>query len=143
LVWAGNPDNNRDRYRSRPLTDFAPLAALNGVALYGLQVGAALDLPSEPMQLTDLVADVRDLYDTAAIVAGLDLLITVDTAVAHLAGAMGRPVWVILDQASDWRWLVDREDTPWYPTMRLFRRRDDWPSVFARIAVELKDFAAA
>ncbi|MCG8545758.1 MAG: tetratricopeptide repeat protein [Alphaproteobacteria bacterium] len=143
LVWAGNPNNKRDPYRSRPLADFAPLAAVDGVRLYGLQVDMAPELPPEFAAMTDLAADVRDLYDTAAILAGLDLLITVDTAAAHLAGAMGRPVWMILDKAADWRWLVDRDDTPWYPTMRLFRRSRDWPSLFARVAEELRAFAAA
>src|SRR5262249_56811402 len=86
-----------------------------------------------------------DFAETAAVVANLDLVVTVDTAVAHLAGAMGRPVWVALKQVPDWRWLLGREDSPWYPTARLFRqpRAGDWDEVFRRIAGELAVLAGA
>src|SRR5258707_11619451 len=83
--------------------------------------------------------------DTAAVNANLDLVITTDTAVAHLVGALGRPVWIALKQVPDWRWLLDREDSPWYPTARLFRQRraGDWDELIARIAAELDKFAAS
>jgi tetratricopeptide (TPR) repeat protein len=141
LAWAGNPDYLRDRSRSRRLCEFAPLAALRDVAFYGLQVGPASgETPPPGMALTDLVADVKDFYDTTARLAAIDLLITVDSACAHLAGAMGRPVWVLLDAVADWRWRSAGDDTPWYPTMRLFRCAGEWPDLFARVAEALKRF---
>jgi ADP-heptose:LPS heptosyltransferase len=87
----------------------------------------------------DLDPELKDFTDTAAVVANLDLIITVDTSVAHLAGAMARPVWVLLPAVPDWRWLLDREDSPWYPTMRLFRQKTpvDWKPVFERMEAEL------
>lgn len=141
LVWAGNPDNLRDGARSRRLSDFAPLATVRGVAYYSLQVGAgAGDAPPEGMSITNLMPQVKDFYDTAADLAALDLLITIDSSSGHLAGAMGVPVWLLLDKAADWRWLMHRDDTPWYPTMRLFRRESDWPSLFERVAAALRRF---
>jgi ADP-heptose:LPS heptosyltransferase len=91
-------------------------------------------------QLRALGGDLRDFADTAAVVAQLDLVIAVDTAVAHLAGALGKPVWILLPFVPDWRWGLDRERTPWYGTARLFRqtRRGDWEGVLARVAAELK-----
>jgi ADP-heptose:LPS heptosyltransferase len=95
-------------------------------------------LPPE-LVLTDLTASIGDFADTAALIASLDLTITVDTSVAHLAGAMGRPVWTLLTFAADWRWLANRSDSPWYPTMRLFRQQapGDWPSLIGRLVTEL------
>ena len=92
------------------------------------------------MTLTDLTGDIHDFADTAALIAELDLVISVDTAVAHLAGAMGKPVWLLLPLVPDFRWLLNRSDTPWYPTMRLFRqtRDGDWQEPIARIAQELR-----
>ena len=92
--------------------------------------------------LSDLSARIEDFADTAEIVEQLDLVISVDTAVAHLAGALGRPVWLLLPFAPDFRWMLDRDDSPWYPTMRLFRQshRGDWPNVFSRVAQDLKKF---
>jgi ADP-heptose:LPS heptosyltransferase len=89
--------------------------------------------------LTDLSADLTDFGETAALIANLDLVITVDTAIAHLAGAMGRPVWILLPKASDWRWLLDRSDSPWYPTARLFRQSTpgEWNPVIAEVASAL------
>jgi len=86
----------------------------------------------------------QNFADTAAIIANLDLVITVDTAVAHVAGAIGRPAWLLIPYRPDWRWLLDREDSPWYPTMRIFRQttRGDWPPVIARAASELSIFTA-
>lgn len=141
LVWAGNPDNLRDGARSRRLSDFAPLAALRDVAYYGLQAGAgAGEAPPAGMAFTDLMPQVKDFYDTAADIAALDLLITIDSSSGHLAGAIGSPVWLLLDKVADWRWLLGRDDTPWYPTMRLFRRDADWPSLFERVAGALRHY---
>ena len=141
LVWAGNPNHSRDRDRSRPLADFAPLASVPGVTFYSLQVGpAASETPPAGMIVTPLLSADPDFLDTAAAIAALDLTITVDTAPAHLAGALGRPVWLLIDAVPDWRWLHGRDDSPWYPTMRLFRREREWADTFARIAAALRDF---
>ena len=142
IVWAGNPHFGNDSNRSCRLSDFAPLFDLPGVSLFSLQKEAGAlrraDLPTTA-SLTDLSEHLTDFTDTAAIVANLDLVISVDTAVAHLAGAIGAPVWTLLPFSPDWRWLLDRKDTPWYPTMRLFRqpRTADWQSLFTEIAAEL------
>ena len=90
--------------------------------------------------LTDLSADLTDFGETAAVIANLDLVITVDTAIGHLTGAMGRPVWILLPRTSDWRWLLDRADSPWYPTMKLYRQQHagDWAPVFAQMAADLE-----
>ena len=134
LVWAGNPRQPSDRKRSTTLAVLAPLAGIEGASYFGLQVGPGrrdLDDGTPPFPLVDLGSAVDDFADTAAIVEQLDLVITTCTSVAHLAGALGRPVWTMLCRDADWRWLVDRTDSPWYPTMRLFRQRraGDWPGV--------------
>ena len=140
VVWQGSPQHRRDRWRSIPLEHFSRLAALSGVQLYSIQVGAGreqIKAFSAADRLVDLADQIHDFHDTAAILRNLDLLISCDSAPAHLAGAMGRPVWVALPYSPDWRWLLGREDTPWYPTMRLFRQRQpaDWAEVFQRIAM--------
>jgi hypothetical protein len=125
LVWAGNPSHKNDRNRSCPLATLAPLAQLPHLALFSLQTGSAaaqLDQPPPRMVLHDVGRTLGDFADTAAVLAHLDLVITVDTAVAHLAGAMGKPVWTLLPFAPDWRWGQHSAHTPWYPTMRLFRQ---------------------
>jgi tetratricopeptide (TPR) repeat protein len=140
IVWAGSPTHPEDRYRSCCLVHFAPLANLPNLALFSLQKGeAASQLVSAALPITALSNDLNDFSDTAAVIACLDLVIAVDTAVVHLAGALGKPVWVLLPFAAEWRWLTDREDSPWYPTMRLFRqpRPGDWDSVFAQVVKEL------
>ena len=142
IVWAGNPANTNDRNRTLKLLTLAPLAGVSNVRFFSLQKGmAGSEAKTLPigMQLTDFADELKDFADTAALIANLDLVITVDTAVAHLAGAMGRPVWTLLPFAPDWRWLLDREDSPWYPTMRLFRQPalGDWDSVIRRLAGEL------
>ena len=140
IVWAGNPNHQDDRNRSCSLTYFAKLTKLPHVTLFSLQTGAAANQPvPQEMNLVSLTPFLKDFSDTAAIIANLDLIITVDTAVAHLAGAIGQPVWVLLHFNSDWRWLVEREDTPCYPTMRLFRQLTpgDWNSVFSQVLAEL------
>lgn len=143
LVWQGNPRQTRDRLRSCPLQELFPLFEKEGIALVSLQrepQGVAqirnLDLPGPVVELGSRFAD---FDDTAAALMGLDLLITVDTAVGHLAGALGCPVWTMLASSADWRWFTNREDSPWYPGMRLFRQPawGDWKSVVARISQEL------
>jgi tetratricopeptide (TPR) repeat protein len=146
LVWAGRGDHQYDRNRSMTLGDFAPLARIGGVEFYSLQKGApegqALDPPAG-MVLKDHSAMFSDLAETAALIAHMDLVIAVDTAVAHLAGAMGRPVWVMLAFAPDWRWMLDRPDSPWYPSMRLFRQESigDWGDVLQEVGQHLSLFA--
>ncbi len=144
ITWAGRPDYPEYRSRSCRLQDFLPLLQIPGIAFYSLQKGFQVEelaqLPVE-VALEDLSPQLQDFGDTAAVMAHLDLVITTDTAVAHLAGALGRPVWVLLAQVPDWRWLVDREDSPWYPGwMRLFRQQQsqDWASVFDRVSQELQ-----
>ncbi len=147
LAWAGNKSHKNDRNRSMALSAFEPLARLPGIHFHCLQKGEAAGQPGRPpagMELADWTGALDDFADTAAYIANLDLVISVDTAVAHLAGAMGKPVWVLLPFAPDWRWLLEREDSPWYPTMRLFRRTSlgDWDSVMRKVADALADFTA-
>ena len=147
LVWAGNPVHANDANRSIPLTAMAPALAAGGVRWVGLQYGGrAVDIYQLPVHLRfeNLGGDFADFTDTAACIANLDLVVTVDTAIAHLAGAMGKPVWVLLPFVPDWRWLRERGDSPWYPTMRLFRqtRPGDWQGVVARVARALAEAAA-
>ncbi|MGD0462048.1 MAG: tetratricopeptide repeat protein [Tepidisphaeraceae bacterium] len=139
LVWAGRPTHKRDRERSISLSQLAPLATAGGVTFYSLQMGEAASQANHPppgMELLDLTADLRDFADTAGLISHLDLVVSVDTAVVHLAGAMGKPVWVLLSFVPDWRWLLDRDDSPWYPTMRLFRQKSpgEWNDVVRRVA---------
>nr|WP_290226605.1 tetratricopeptide repeat protein [Trichocoleus desertorum] len=145
FVWSGNPENRNNHNRSCTAGDFRFLLDIPGVTLYSLQKAAQ---PEELAQvgevgdrLQDLNPQLQDFGDTAAAIAQLDLVITVDTAVAHLAGALGKPVWVLLSFAPDWRWMLEREDTPWYPTMRLFRQSQvgNWAEVFARVGAELRE----
>ncbi|PZV17506.1 MAG: hypothetical protein DCF22_03530 [Leptolyngbya sp.] len=140
LVWAGNPNHRNNRFRSCRLEQFQPLFDLENVAFYSLQKGdAAAELTAE-LPVHDVGLELQDFADTACAIAQLDLIITVDTAVAHLAGALGKPVWVLLAFAPDWRWMCDRTDSPWYPTLRLFRQPQpgDWHSVMQHIRRELE-----
>lgn len=146
LVWAGNPCHQNDRNRSIPLECLAPLLRVQGVSWVSLQLSAnTAALPGQSPQKTvlDLGPELTDLAETAAAIMRIDLVVTVDTAVAHLAGALGRPVWVLLPALPDWRWLLGREDSPWYPTMRLFRqvRVGDWDGVVTRVAAALEVLA--
>ncbi|MBM3546932.1 MAG: hypothetical protein FJX54_08260 [Alphaproteobacteria bacterium] len=137
LVWQGNPRQNDEPYRSIPLAALAPLLEIPDASFYGLQRDHGRDqmktLPSG--RLVDLGPRLDDLATTAAILMHLDLVITTCTAMAHLAGALGRPVWVLLKRGADWRWMLDRSDSPWYPTARLFRqpRLGDWESVAKQV----------
>jgi ADP-heptose:LPS heptosyltransferase len=117
-----------------------PLGGVPDVAFYSLQVGPArADLLQDPRGVDDLVAHIADYFDTACALSALDLVISVDTSVAHLAGALGKPVWTLLPLSPDWRWLLGRADTPWYPGMRLFRQTEvhGWPAVIAKVAEAL------
>jgi len=135
LTWAGNALHELDRHRSLALDQLAPLWRAAEVEFVSLQVQAR----EVPAGVRDWTQHLADFADTAALVAELDLVITVDTATAHLAGALGRPVWTLLPFAPDWRWGLEREDTPWYPTMRLFRQRTpgDWEEAIRRVAEAL------
>ena len=145
LVWAGNPDHAGDRQRSLTRTDVNGLLAIRGINWHILQKNIIAD---DEVALSEFPAvhtpgpGFADLADTAACIAVLDLVVTVDTAVAHLAGALGKPCWIMLPHAADFRWLRDRDDSPWYPSMRLFRqsRRGDWPGVIAAVATALTGF---
>ncbi len=146
IAWQGNPTHGHDRERSIPLKLFDSLAEVDKVRLISLQVGPGTDqLKTVTFPIADLGSrfDPNSLTDLAAVLMNMDLVVTVDTSVAHLAGAMGVPVWVLLPVVPDWRWLLERTDSPWYPTMRLFRqrRRNDWDEVFTRIAAELRLFS--
>jgi hypothetical protein len=124
IAWAGSAANRINRRRSCPLVALAPLAEAAGARLFSLQVGndaGALGLVPFGAAVVDLAPRIGDFRDSGAAVMALDLVITIDSAVAHLAGALGRPVWVMLSAGGDWRYLEGRADSPWYPTMRLFR----------------------
>jgi tetratricopeptide (TPR) repeat protein len=153
LVWAGSSfsfkpaGNNMDRRRSITLAHFAPLAAVPGVSFVSLQKGdAAAQTRSSPpgMVIHDWTDELDDFADTAALIEALDLVISVDTSVVHLAGALAKPVWILNRFDTCWRWMLDREDSPWYPTARLFRqpRLGDWDDVFERVAQELARIAS-
>ncbi|UBF23639.1 tetratricopeptide repeat protein [Kovacikia minuta CCNUW1] len=143
IVWAGGNLYKRNQSRSCQLKHFQRLLGVPQVAFYSLQKGIPqldlLELGWES-QVQDLSSQLSDMAETAAAIAQLDLVITVDTAVAHLAGALGKPVWILLSAVPDWRWMMDREDTPWYPTMRLFRQSqpEDWDGVMERVEQALE-----
>lgn len=143
LVWAGNPRFPGDRLRSPRLAALRPLLDTPGLRFFGLQMGegrADLDRVAVPAGFTDLGPRIADFADTAAIIANLDLVISSCTAPAHLAGALGVPLWLALPRSPDWRWLLEREDSPWYPTARLFRqgRVGDWSDVAERMRAALE-----
>jgi hypothetical protein len=137
IGWQGNPHYPRDRQRSIPVAAFAPLAR-EGVELISLQKGATSDQWAGMKCFT--LDEAGAFMDTAAIMANLDLVISADTSIVHVAGALGVPVWIPLARVPDWRWLLERSDSPWYPTVRLFRqsRVGHWDDVFQRMADELK-----
>lgn len=142
VAWAGRSTHPNDRRRSMRLADLAPLGRLEGVSFVSLMQKVsqrdAGDLATLP-GLIDVGEALTNFGETAAAICNLDLVVTIDTAVGHLAGAIGRPVWLMLANPADWRWMLDRSDTPWYPAMRLFRqpRPGDWASVVAAIMQEL------
>lgn len=146
VVWAGDPGHANDRNRSVPLKMMTGLFGVPGVRWFSLQVGAAAGerrAAGLPDAIEDLSTELTDYAETAAAISRMDLVITVDTAVAHLAGTLGMPVWVMIPFAPDWRWQLEREDSPWYPSMRLFRqkRAGDWEGVVREIVGELEQLA--
>ncbi len=151
IAWQGNPDHQADAYRSVPLAQFETLSEIEGVELVSLQSGFGTEQIAQwhgakPLTLLDPNVDQSSgaFMDTAAIMHTLDLVITSDTAMAHLAGALALPTWIALGYVPDWRWLLDRDDSPWYPSVKLFRQpcMGDWPSVFARLRHSLSTVAA-
>jgi Flp pilus assembly protein TadD len=145
LVWSGNPGHGNDRNRSIALTALLPFLDVPGIVWFSLQHGdraAQIAQTRGAEALAPLPSD-STLSDTAALIAELDLIVSVDTSIAHLAGALSRPVWILLPFAPDWRWQLGRDDSPWYPTARLFRqpRPRDWPSVVSRVVAELRTWA--
>ena len=139
LNWSGV--STRKKFCS--LDTFAPFAELAGVSFYSLQKGKTASearIPPKGMKLYDFTREINDFSDTAALIDNLDLVISIDTSVAHLTGAMGKPIWTLLPFVPDWRWLLNREDSPWYPTMKLFRQPEpgDWDSVIFAIKSQLQ-----
>ena len=143
LAWSGSRLQGGDRKRSIAFADFAPIVAAGGTPV-SLQKDVretdapALEADARVVRIADEIGDFRD---TAAIIQELDLVVTVDTAVAHLAGALGKPVWILVSYSSDWRWMIDREDSPWYPTARIFRQQRplDWRSVTERVGAAVRE----
>jgi len=138
IAWAGDPTHKLDLMRSCALQNFATLADLDSVAFYSLQKGGRAAKPGDAppgMRFFDFTADLRDFADTAALMANLDLIISVDTSIVHMAGALGRAVFTLLPFNPDFRWLLERSDSPWYPTMKLFRppKPRDWNAVFSAV----------
>jgi hypothetical protein len=142
IAWAGNPAFKGDRTRSIGLSRFSPLLSAADVELFSLQRDLRAgdrDILRDHPHVVQLGEAMADFADTAAIISVLDLVISSDTSIVHLAGAMGKPVWVLLQYDADWRWLIGRDDSPWYPGARLFRQPavDDWESVVVRVLAEL------
>jgi hypothetical protein len=142
VIWQGNPLHTKDRERSFPLAELESVALIPGVRLFSLQKGHGLDQierVSDRFPVTDLGPRLEDFVETAAVMLNLDLIISADSSPAHLAGALGVPIWMCLPYISDWRWMTGREDSPWYPSMRLFRQRQfgDWNELFSRLARDL------
>ncbi len=146
LCWQGNPEKPRDALRSVPLSRFEPLFGVPGTEWFGLQVGPGEDQVRDLTGVTNfthlgtrLGAGPDKFVDAAAVISQLDLIISVDTAIAHLAGALGKPVWILLPKEPDWRWLLGRDDSPWYPTARLFRQSTsgDWEAPLSELGAQL------
>ena len=147
LAWTGRPTHPNDRRRSMPLAWLAPLADAGQAVFVSLQKPMpARDVGTMPLfrGMTDLSNDLTDFGETAALMENLDLVITVDTSMGHLAGSLNKPVWILIPKAADWRWLLDREDSPWYPSARLFRQRKPgaWDEPMGRLRVALVEYLA-
>jgi tetratricopeptide (TPR) repeat protein len=145
LIWGGRPGHAQDALRSVALAQLAPLGQIPGVTFLSLQKGEAASQLAEPppgMTIHDFTAELPNFADTAAFLAAVDLVVTVDTAMAHLSGALGKPVWMLNRCLPDWRWLLERDDSPWYPTLRQFRqpRHGDWDSAVAALAAALESW---
>jgi hypothetical protein len=143
LVWAGSTTHHQDAFRSIPLAGFAPVLQVPGVAFYSLQKPVPdrdADYLKSQSGVIESNWELPDFLATASVITELDLVITVDTAVAHMAGALGKPVWVLIQHSADWRWFLDDVTTPWYPTMQLFRQgtRGQWGPPIARVAQALR-----
>ena len=145
LCWSGSTLTPLNTLRRIPFEQLQPVLDVAGASFYGLQVLVDRGAIAGEARLTDLAPHIEDFADTAAMVDQMDLVITVDTSIAHIAGALGRPVWTLLAHVADWRWGYDVAATPWYPSMRLFRQpgAGDWPSVVARVVSELRKVAEA
>jgi hypothetical protein len=147
LVWSGNPDHGNDHNRSTSLRTLSPLLDADASFISLQKELRPVDhaFLRERTDIIDLTADLTDFAETAALVSCLDLVITIDSSVAHLAAALGRPTWMLLPYVPDYRWLLDREDSPWYPTMRLFRQTKtrDYGEVVDRVRSELAAMIAA
>ena len=146
LMWSGNPKHELNQTRSMPLRTLLPLIDVDATFV-SLQMEVGDDDATVLREHGEIVQFGRELGDfakTAGLVADLDLVVTVDTSTAHLAPALGRPTWILLSFIAEWRWLLDREDSPWYPTARLFRQKEagDWDGVIARVRAALGDFVA-
>jgi tetratricopeptide (TPR) repeat protein len=141
IVWAGATIHPKDAERSMELKRFTPLAGIENVAIFSLQKASGRAVENVDFEVIDHTHELHDFADTAALILNLDLVIGVDTSVVHLAGALGRPVWTLLPFSPDWRWLLGREDSPWYPTMRLFRqsRVGDWEGVMRAAGEALRE----
>ena len=139
VAWKGDERNRLDRWRSIEWPLFSTILSASGTRFFSLQKEKTIEVAGSG--LVDCADELHDFADTAALVANLDLVITVDTAVAHLAGAMGKRVWVLIPASPDFRWMLDRQDSPWYPSMRLFRQKSlgDWDGVIQRVTESLID----
>lgn len=143
LVWAGK--SYPDPLRSCRLSDFAPIGAVDNITFFSLQIGEGAGqsaFPPDNIKLIDLTVNINNFSDTAALIDQLDLVISIDTATAHLAAALGKPTWLLLPFAPDWRWLLHRNDSPWYPAMRIFRQEQigmGWGRVIDTVAAELEN----
>jgi hypothetical protein len=144
IVWAGSRKFAEDGKRSVAVELLTPIFSVEGVRFFGLQKGEGVNRVISESRMADLSEELNDFADTAAAIGEMDLVITVDTSVAHLAGSMGKAVWVMLPFVPDWRWLLGREESVWYPTMRLFRQRcaGDWGDVVGRVEKALREFVA-
>lgn len=148
LAWAGNPNFGKDPDRSILLKNILPVSSVEGVSFYGLQKDLRdgdRDILTANPQIVHLGGEIEDFRDTAAIMASLDLIISSDTSIVHAAGALGKPVWILLPSIPDWRWMLERNDSPWYPAARLFRQKHDgdWRSVTDEVSAELRKLAAS
>jgi len=144
ITWGGSPTHKNDRRRSAHVERFLPLLAHKNNTIFSLQKGdrsKELDECGARPLIIDAAREIKDFYDSADLISQMDLIITVDTSVAHLAGAMGKPVWLLLPYTPDWRWMLKREDSPWYPQMRLFRQKSagDWDNVFKKVYQAMAD----
>ena len=150
FCWAGSPTHTNDRHRSARAEDFAPLLECPDIAFFSLQKGPQAEQLAQLMDrdrkigeaVVPATSEVDDFAHTAALIDEMDLVITVDTSVAHFAGALGKECWVLLSTFCDWRWMIDRDDSPWYPSLRIFRQAEpgDWHELMQRVARELIAF---